>query len=67
MSNIDSTGVLNLNIIRLENQLKVLAQQKELGKTYPGYMAKLAERELQVQHQLQLLVQCRNVGPQSRS
>lgn len=61
------TGVLNLNIARLENHLKVLAQQKELSKAYPDYTARLVERELQVQHQLQLLVQHRNVGPQSRS
>ena len=53
-------GALDLNIARLEHRLRLLEQQQQLSSPYPDHKAKLTERQLQVQHQLQQLLQHRS-------
>lgn len=51
-----TNGVLNLQIARLESQLRVLLQQQQLSAAYPHHQAKLAEKALQIEYQLQQLL-----------
>ena len=59
-------GMLDLNIARLEHHLKLLEQRQILSEQYPDYKAKLTQRKLQVQDQLQQLLERRSVNNKSR-
>ena len=53
----ETVGTLTLKITRLQQQLQVLQRQQHLGKAYPEIEAKLAHRQLMVEHQLRELMQ----------
>ena len=57
-----SGGIIDLNIARLERYLQLLQEQQLLSREYPSYRAKLAEKELQIQFQLQQLCQRRSTN-----
>ena len=56
----NTPGTLDLNIARLEREIKLLEQQLVMCTAYPDHKTKLAEKKLQIQYQLQQLLQYRN-------
>ncbi len=53
----ETVGTINLKIAQLEHRLKLLEQQQALSSSYPGYKAKLIQKKLYVQLQVQQLLQ----------
>jgi hypothetical protein len=61
----ETTGTVNLKIAQLERRLKLLEQQQALSSPYPDYKARLIQKKLQVQLQVQQLIQFRAVELQN--
>ena len=56
----ETVGTLNLKIARLEQHIKVLHQQRDLGSAYPDFCSNLTEKYNQLQAQLLQLAQWRD-------
>jgi hypothetical protein len=50
-------GQLELQVARLQQLLKLVEKQQLLSKPYPKHKARLIERQLEIQQQLQQLLQ----------
>ncbi len=53
----ETVGTVDLKIAQLERRLKLLEQQQALSSSYPDYKAKLIQKKLHVQLQVQQLLQ----------
>lgn len=52
----EPVGILNLKIAQLERHLKLLEQQQMMSGPYPDYKAKLIQKKMWVQTQLEQLL-----------
>ena len=57
----ETMGTINLKIAQLQRHLRVLEQQQFLSSPYPDYKAKLGQKIMLVQTQLDQLLQSRIV------
>ena len=56
----ETVGTLNLKIARLEQHIRVLHQQRNLGSVYPDFYTNLTNKYNQLQAQLLQLAQSRD-------
>ncbi len=61
----ETVGTVDLKIAQLERRLKLLEQQQALSSPYPDYKAKLIQKKLHIQLQVQQLLQFRAVKLQN--